>query len=54
MATTRLLSELLSCRRRHRAAHEEGFSMELAPKGEARFYRPDGRHSSAGRLPSLL
>jgi hypothetical protein len=23
--------------------HEEGFSMELAPNGEARFYRPDGR-----------
>jgi hypothetical protein len=31
------------CRRHHRAVHEEGFSLELAPDGEARLYRPDGR-----------
>jgi hypothetical protein len=40
---TSLSNVLLLCRRHHRAMHEEGFSMELAPNGEARFYRPDGR-----------
>jgi hypothetical protein len=40
---TSLDNILLLCRRHHRAVHEEGFSMELAPSGEARFYRPDGR-----------
>ena len=40
---TSLSNVLLLCRRHHRAVHEEGFSMELAPNGEARFYRPDGR-----------
>src|SRR6266853_1380700 len=40
---TSLGNTLLLCRRHHRAVHEEGFSMELAPDGEARFYRPDGR-----------
>jgi hypothetical protein len=40
---TSLGNTLLLCRRHHRAVHEEGFSMELAPNGEARFYRPDGR-----------
>jgi Domain of unknown function (DUF222)/HNH endonuclease len=40
---TSLANTLLLCRRHHRAVHEEGFSMELAPNGEARFYRPDGR-----------
>src|SRR5258708_2393088 len=40
---TSLGNPLLLCRRHHRAVHEEGFSMELAPDGEARFYRPDGR-----------
>ncbi|HXM69515.1 MAG TPA: DUF222 domain-containing protein, partial [Thermoanaerobaculia bacterium] len=39
---TSLANTLLLCRRHHRAVHEEGFSMELAPDGEARFYRPDG------------
>jgi hypothetical protein len=40
---TSLANTLLLCRHHHRAVHEEGFSMELAPNGEARFYRPDGR-----------
>jgi hypothetical protein len=40
---TSLANTLLLCRRHHRAVHEEGFTMELAPSGEARFYRPDGR-----------
>jgi Domain of unknown function (DUF222)/HNH endonuclease len=40
---TSLANTLLLCRRHHRAVHEEGFSMELAPNGEARFCRPDGR-----------
>jgi hypothetical protein len=40
---TSLANTLLLCRRHHRAVHEEGFSMELAPDGEARFHRPDGR-----------
>ncbi|HVT61856.1 MAG TPA: DUF222 domain-containing protein, partial [Thermoanaerobaculia bacterium] len=40
---TRLANTLLLCRRHHRAVHEEGFSVELAPDGEAHFYRPDGR-----------
>jgi hypothetical protein len=40
---TSLANTVLLCRRHHRAVHEEGFSMELAPDGEARFYRPDGR-----------
>src|ERR1700681_1000367 len=40
---TSLGNTLLLCRRHHRAVHEEGFSMELAPNGEARFYRPAGR-----------
>jgi hypothetical protein len=40
---TRLGNTVLLCRRHHRAVHEEGFSMELGPDGEARFYRPDGR-----------
>jgi hypothetical protein len=40
---TSLANTLLLCRRHHRAVHEEGFSMELLPNGEARFYRPDGR-----------
>ncbi|HEV3455479.1 MAG TPA: DUF222 domain-containing protein, partial [Thermoanaerobaculia bacterium] len=39
---TSLANTLLLCRRHHRAVHEEGFSMELAPNGGARFYRPDG------------
>ena len=41
--STSLANTLLLCRRHHRAVHEEGFSMELTPNGEARFYRPDGR-----------
>src|ERR1700688_1083100 len=40
---TSLANTLLLCRRHHRAVHEEGFSVELAPAGDARFYRPDGR-----------
>ena len=40
---TSLGNLLFLCRRHHRAVHEEGFSMALAPDGEARFYRPDGR-----------
>jgi hypothetical protein len=40
---TSLANTLLLCRRHHRAVHEEGFSMELAPDGESHFYRPDGR-----------
>ncbi|HXM70990.1 MAG TPA: DUF222 domain-containing protein, partial [Thermoanaerobaculia bacterium] len=49
---TSLANTLLLCRRHHRAVHEEGFSVELAPDGEARFYRPDGRPlSEAPVLP---
>jgi len=40
---TSLANTVLLCRRHHRTVHEEGFSMELAPDGEAHFYRPDGR-----------
>ena len=40
---TSLANTLLLCRRHHRAVHEGGFSVELAPDGEARFNRPDGR-----------
>jgi hypothetical protein len=51
---TSLSNVLLLCRRHHRAVHEEGFSMELAPSGEARFYRPDGRLlPAAPALPEL-
>jgi hypothetical protein len=51
---TSLANTLLLCRRHHRAVHEEGFSMELAPDGEARFYRPDGRPlPEAPALPML-
>jgi hypothetical protein len=51
---TSLANTLLLCRRHHRAVHEEGFSMELAPNGEARFHRPDGRQlPEAPALPTL-
>ncbi len=51
---TSLANTLLLCRRHHRAVHEEGFSMELSPNGEARFYRPDGRPlPEAPALPGL-
>ena len=51
---TSLSNVLLLCRRHHRAVHEEGFSMELAPNGEARFYRPDGRPlPAAPALPAV-
>ncbi len=51
---TSLANTLLLCRRHHRAVHEEGFSMALAPSGEARFYRPDGRPlPAAPALPVL-
>jgi len=40
---TSLENTVLLCRRHHRTVHEDGFSMDLAPDGEARFYRPDGR-----------
>jgi hypothetical protein len=51
---TSLANTLLLCRRHHRAVHEEGFSMELAPDGEARFHRPDGRPlPEAPALPVL-
>jgi Domain of unknown function (DUF222)/HNH endonuclease len=40
---TSLVNTLLLCRRHHRAVHEEGFSVELAPDGDARFHQPDGR-----------
>jgi hypothetical protein len=51
---TSLANTLLLCRRHHRAVHEEGFSMDLSPNGEARFYRPDGRPlPEAPALPGL-
>ena len=40
---TSLANTVLLCRRHHRAVHEEGYSMELGPGGEARFHQPDGR-----------
>ncbi len=40
---TNLSNTLLLCRHHHRAVHEEGFSMRLAPGGGALFFRPDGR-----------
>ncbi|HEV3076588.1 MAG TPA: DUF222 domain-containing protein [Thermoanaerobaculia bacterium] len=49
---TSLANTLLLCRRHHRAVHEEGFSVELAPAGDARFYRPDGRPLQ--EAPALL
>ncbi len=51
---TSLANTLLLCRRHHRAVHEEGFSMELSPNGEARFYRPDGRPLPAAPAPPVL
>ncbi|HVR06585.1 MAG TPA: DUF222 domain-containing protein [Thermoanaerobaculia bacterium] len=51
--STSLANTLLLCRRHHRAVHEEGFSMELAPNGEARFYRPDGRPLAEAPAPAL-
>ena len=54
LGVTSLANTLLLCRRHHRAVHEEGFSVELAPDGEARFYRPDGRPlPQAPALPVL-
>ena len=51
---TSLANTLLLCRRHHRAVHEEGFSMALAPNGEACFSRPDGRPlPEAPALPQL-
>jgi hypothetical protein len=51
---TSLANTALLCRRHHCAVHEEGFSMKLAPDGEARFYRPDGRPlPEAPALPVL-
>jgi hypothetical protein len=51
---TRLGNTVLLCRHHHRAVHEEGFSMELGPNGEARFYRPDGRLlAPAPALPAV-
>jgi hypothetical protein len=51
---TSLANTCLLWRRHHRAVHEEGFSMEMAPNGEARFYRPDGRPlPQAPTLPTL-
>jgi hypothetical protein len=50
---TSLANTLLLCRRHHRAVHEEGFTMRLAPNGEVRFHRPDGRLlPEAPMLPS--
>ncbi len=40
---TSLANTVLLCRRHHRAVHEEGFSLRLAPDGTARFDRPDSR-----------
>jgi len=52
--STSLANTLLLCRRHHRAVHEEGFSMDLGPDCEARFYRPDGRPlPEAPALPPL-
>jgi hypothetical protein len=34
---------VLSCRRHHRAVHEEGFQVMQSEDGEFRFFRPDGR-----------
>ncbi|HEY6320802.1 MAG TPA: DUF222 domain-containing protein [Thermoanaerobaculia bacterium] len=54
LGVTSLANTLLLCRRHHRAVHEEGFSVELAPDGEARFSRPDGRPlPQAPALPVL-
>jgi hypothetical protein len=51
---TGLSNMLLLCRRHHRAVHEEGFSMELGPNGEARFYRPDGRPLAEAPAPPVV
>ncbi|MGH7477790.1 MAG: DUF222 domain-containing protein, partial [Longimicrobiales bacterium] len=40
---TRLENLVLLCRRHHRAVHEDGFGVRLAPSGHAIFERPDGR-----------
>ncbi len=51
---TSFANTLLLCRRHHRALHEGGFSVELEPNGEARFYRPDGRPlPAAPALPAV-
>ena len=40
---TTLSNLALLCRWHHRAVHEEGYQVELAPDGTLRFRRPDGR-----------
>src|SRR5437763_7021862 len=40
---TTLSNLALLCRWHHRAVHEEGYQVELAPDGMLRFRRPDGR-----------
>jgi len=40
---TSLANTVLLCRRHHRAVHKDGFTLEIAASGEARFYRPDER-----------
>jgi hypothetical protein len=48
---TKLGNLVKLCRRHHRAVHEEGFRVEMAPAGAVRFYRPDGR--SVEEAPAL-
>jgi hypothetical protein len=51
---TKLDNLVQLCRRHHRAVHEEGFSVELLPDGEASFRRPDGRTlEEAPALPPI-
>jgi hypothetical protein len=40
---TSMGNTILCCKHHHRLLHEGGFTMELSPAGEARFFRPDGR-----------
>jgi hypothetical protein len=40
---TRLDNLLLLCRHHHRRVHEDGWTLTLDERGEARFHRPDGR-----------
>ena len=39
---TALHNLVLLCRRHHRAIHKQGFSVEMGPDGQPRFFAPDG------------
>ena len=51
---TKLGNLLYLCHLHHRVVHEGGFTVELMPTGEARFFTPDGRRvEEAPKFPTL-